>query len=374
MRKKLEILTPAVFCLFLAAMALLLFLAEDTDYSQREKRYLAQKPEVSTSSVLDGSCQSALEKWVEDQFPLRDTFVAVNSYWMLGTGRNGLQNTYFAKDGYLIKKPAASDLTAFSAALERFDHFAANTGIPASLVMVPEHGWLQAERLPVTAENYADDACFETAETILENVRVLDFREALLQADKENPVCYRTDHHLTAWGNYQLYRAWCESQGLEAREMQDYEIEEISDFYGTAWSGSGYWLTKPDTVQLWDNGAAVTVTITDGGEEPVASESVFYRDHLQELDKYPVYLDGNHCQVEISNPRSDGGTLLIIKDSYAHCFTPFLTEHYSKIIMLDLRFYRGSISDFAVQNEVDELLYFYGTSTLLTDTNSAWLF
>lgn len=374
MRKKSELLCPVVFCVFIGLMAILLLLSDGSEYSQREKRYLAQAPVISVESTLDGSCQKSLESWVEDQFPLRDTYVAVNSYWMLATGRNALQNTYFAKDDYLIKKPAASDLTMFRTTMERFDAFAEKCDLQSTLVMVPDHGWLQADRLPFAAEHYLDDECFQTARSLLKNVDVLDFRNALLQADDMEAVCYRTDHHLTAWGNYSLYRAWCESRGVTAREKKDYKIEETTDFYGTAWSGSGYWLTDPDKIQLWDNGQSVTVTITDGGEEPVSTDGVFYRDHLKELDKYPVYLDGNHCQVDIINPDADGGTLLLIKDSYAHCFVTFLTEHYSRIIMLDLRYYRGSISDFVVQNEVDELLFFYGTSTLLSDTNSAWLF
>ena len=145
-------------------------------------------------------------------------------------------------------------------------------------------------------------------------------------------------------------------------------------FYGTTWSGSGYFLSPPDTVELWDSGLTPTVTITDGGKDPAVSDSFFFLDHLQELDKYPVYLDGNHTLTKIENPDAPDGTLLVIKDSYAHAVAPFLAEHYSTVYLLDLRFYRGSVTDFVQEQGVDELLFLYGASTLLTDTNSAWLF
>ena len=138
---------------------------------------------------------------------------------------------------------------------------------------------------------------------------------------------------------------------------EDYEVTSYDGFYGTTWSGSGYFLTKPDTVELWDLGLTPQITITDAGEEPITSDSFFFRDHLEELDKYPVYLDGNHT-----------------KDSYAHAVAPFLSENYRTVYLLDLRFYRGSVSSYAKEIGADELLYLYGTSTLLTDTNSAWLF
>ena len=48
--------------------------------------------------------------------------------------------------------------------------------------------------------------------------------------------------------------------------------------------------------------------------------------------------------------------------------------HTGLLRFLDLRYYRGKVSDFTADHNVDELLFLYGTSTLLTDTNSAWLF
>ena len=80
---------------------------------------------------------------------------------------------------------------------------------------------------------------------------------------------YRTDHHLTAYGAYTLYAAWREAQGRTARPAEDYTVTAYPGFCGTTWSGSGYFLTPPDTVELWDSGLTPTVTITDGGKDPV---------------------------------------------------------------------------------------------------------
>lgn len=103
------------------------------------------------------------------------------------------------------------------------------------------------------------------------------------------------------------------------------------------------------------------------------SDSLFFTEHLADLDKYPVYLDGNHSLVTIENPAAEGGTLLVIRDSFAHCLATFLAQEYQTIYLVDLRYYRGSLSQFVTDHEVDELLYLYGMDTLLTDTNSAWL-
>ena len=59
---------------FLAAFAVLTILLPDAPESQSERRLLAKRPALSLSSVADGSFMSGFEKYMLDQFPLRDSF------------------------------------------------------------------------------------------------------------------------------------------------------------------------------------------------------------------------------------------------------------------------------------------------------------
>lgn len=367
-------LCPAVFVVAIFAGAAALLFQPKKTYSEREKRYLAEFPALTWATLEDGTAQTQWETWLSDHFPARDVFVGLNAYEKLLTGRNALEKIYFARDNYLINAPTALDMALFTTNLQRFDNFAKNTGLPASLVLVPSTGSMKEPLLPLGHGPYPDDQLFEAAQKTVTAMTAYDLRRQLAQADNAQPVFYHTDHHLTAYGAYTLYAAWREAQGLSARPQSDYTVTSYDGFYGTTWSGSGYFLTPPDTVELWDSGLAPTVTITDGGKDPVVSDSFFFLGHLQELDKYPVYLDGNHTLTKIENPDAPAGTLLVIKDSYAHAVAPFLAEHYSTVYLLDLRFYRGSVTEFVKEQGVDELLFLYGASTLLTDTNSAWLF
>ena len=375
MNKIVKWFSPVMFCLFIFSFALTLIFLPDQEYSEKEKRYLDTAPRVTWEAVLDGSFQDQLESWIADQFPLRDFWVGLHAYSQLILGKNAHQDIYAAEDGYLINAPATQDLTDFRNSISRFDRFVEKTGLPASLLMVPSTGWLHEDSLPSGHEPYPDDLMFLEASEIVQYIYVLDVRDVLKEADHEKSVAYRTDHHLTSYGNYVLYSFYQDYQERAYFPQSHYVIETIPGFYGTTWSGSGYWLTKSDDLEIWDSSTdTVTVSITDGDGTDMVSDSMFFREHLEELDKYPVFLDGNHALTTIQNPDAKGGTLLIIKDSYAHGFAPFLAENYQTIYLLDLRYYRGKISDFAAENGVDELLFLYGTSTLLTDTNSAWLF
>lgn len=366
-------LPALVFLIFLAVMALLLVFSPVKEYSENEKRYLAGYLEVTTENVLSGETQKQLEKFTADQIPGRDFFVGVNAYWNLATGRNAAQDIYYCDEDYLINAPKKLDEKIFTDNLTRFDQFSAKLGVPADLVMVPTTGYLMDEVLPSFHGEYHDDSLYDLAGSLLKNTRLVDVRDALKEGKAGGQVCYRTDHHLTSYGNYLLYQAYQTANGASYLPQDAYQVTSYDGFYGTDWSGSGYWLVPPDTVEVWDAGLSPTVTITDGGTEPKVSNDLFYFSHLENLDKYPIFLDGNHSLVTIHNPEATGGNLLIIRDSYAHCLSTFLAADYQNIYLIDMRYYRQSVSQFVEEHPVDRVLYLYGMDNLITDTNSVWL-
>ena len=374
MAKKLYSFLPAlVFLVFLFGMAIALFAGPVRDYSENEKRYLAGRPEVTAQKLLDGKTQEELESFTSDQVHGRDLFVGIDAYWTLATGRNAAEDIYHAKDGYLINAPKPFDEATFTANLTRFDEFTRTLGVPGDLVMVPSTGYLMADVLPAGHGTYDDDLLYERAAGLLQDTRLIDVRQTLKDGVQQGQVCYRTDHHLTSFGNYLLYRAYQAAQGLSVPDESAYAVTSYDGFYGTTWSGSGYWLTKPDHVETWDRGQPVTVTLSDAGQEDATYDSLFFPSHLDALDKYPVFLDGNHALVTIRNEGATGGSLLVVRDSYAHCLATFLAGDYQTIYLVDFRYYRDTLSQFVAEHPVDRVLYLYGVDNLVSDTNSAWL-
>ena len=372
MKKFYEALPALVFTVFLAVMALLLFLLPHKTYSENEKRNLAGFPEVTAQSVMEGEFQEDLETFTADQIPGRDFFVGVNAYWTLLTGRNAAQDIYYCADDYLINAPKPYNEQIFTDNLTRFDQFAAKAGVTADIIMVPSTGYIMEDVLPANHGEYHDDLLYEKAGEILQHTQIIDVRDTLKEGAESGQVCYRTDHHLTSYGNYLLYKDFQVAHGKPYNSRDAYQVTACDGFYGTTWSGSGYWFTPADAVELWDSGAQVQVTLRDG-QERVQSDSLFFPDHLENMDKYPVFLDGNHSIAAISNPQAEGGALLVIRDSYAHCFSTFLADGYQTVYLVDLRYYRESLSQFMETHRVDRILYLYGVDNLMTDTNSAWL-
>ena len=90
---------------------------------------------------------------------------------------------------------------------------------------------------------------------------------------------------------------------------------------------------------------------------------------LNKKDKYAVFLGGNYGELRIL-PEEQPGTgenILILKDSYANCFVPFLYGHFDNIYMLDLRYYNGNITEYAESHGITEILALYNISSYIDD-------
>ena len=98
-----------IVCIF--AFMLLFFLLPKSNYSSSEKRVLAELTLPSFEEIADGSFGKNFETYLSDHFPLRNTFVGINSYYSLLVGQNGENGIYYGKDGYLIRKSLYKDDT-----------------------------------------------------------------------------------------------------------------------------------------------------------------------------------------------------------------------------------------------------------------------
>ena len=87
---------------------------------------------------------------------------------------------------------------------------------------------------------------------------------------------------------------------------------------------------------------------------------------LSVKDKYSVFFDGNQACEDIFTT-SEGKRLLVIKDSYAHSFVPFLMNHYSRITMLDMRYLVQKPDDTVRLSDYDQVLFLYNVETFGSD-------
>lgn len=357
-----------VFMIMVLAVAILFVALPKKTYSENEKKVLPAFPEITWDAVADGSWGKSLEDYLASHFPLRDFFVGVHAYWQQALGLNGNNGVYKAEDGYLITAPGDFDEGRAQRNLQYLKQFAQTTNLDASLMIVPSAGYILEDKLPKLHEAYEDKTLFSLAEA--SGLQLVDLRDHFL-ADTED-LYYRTDHHLTAAGSLRMYQQFCAARGITPKNFA--LAESYPGFYGTTYSKSGLWETAPDTLEIYKRSEPGQFVVTITEKQDSVYDSLYFGEHLENMDKYPVYLDGNHAVVTIENKSVENGkTLLLLKDSYAHCFATYLAEHYEKIVMVDMRYYRSSVQTLAEAKGATEILYLYGAENLASSTDLAWL-
>ena len=355
-----ENITIAAFCGFLLAMTAAFFLLPKTDFSENEKRYLAEVPEITWEKVSSGDWGNEIETYLADHIPGRDFFVGINAYFNLLTGRQAGEDIWL-KEGRLVEAPVARDETAMNRNVGAVNKFAGIIGQDVDLMIVPSAGWAMG------LEDYQDDAIIEEIYGLAEDpVRTVD----VMDVYAGHPwLYYSTDHHWTSEGAYLGYQRYMQTLDKDFRKQEDFTMEVFPGFQGSTYSRSALWLTEGENLELWHGSDALTVT---NGETEGTHEGVFYRERLEEADMYTVFLDGNHSIVRVHNPEGSG-KLLVIRDSYSNSLGCFLAESYEEEVLIDLRYYRQPVSQLAAEESFDDVLVCYSIGNFMTDTNLVWL-
>lgn len=362
---------PLCFFLLTAVLTAAFFLLPKQSFAENEKRVLAEPPRWSREALLDGTLTEQAQTYIADHFPLREAFVGLHAYADQLFGMNGDSGVYRGKDGFLFTAQGEVSLSKTAENVKKIRDFAARSQLKTTWMLVPCSGAVLGEKLPRFHKTFRDGEILDAAKAAAEGDAFLDVRSAFSGSDTAQ-LYYKTDHHLTSRGSRLLYETYCAANGLAP---QSFTLTQTSEgFYGTAYSKSGLWLTKPDEVEIFaEDGGDYSVTITEGSEE-TTYDSLYFPEHLKARDQYPVFLDGNHSLVRIDNNRCNNGKkLLILKDSFAHCFTTFLAANYETILMVDLRYFRSPLSELIAEEGIRDLLVLYGAENLATSTDIAWL-
>lgn len=356
-------LITALFLFFIFGIGILYIFVPKNEFSETEKRYLSAFPEFTIKKLVSGDFASDFEKFLADQTPFRNAFVSINSYFQLLKGDNGSNGVYLGSDGWLIEKPFDRE-NRFDMNISRIKKFADGCAVPCAITAIPSKGYIYADKLPKNSLEYQDGEYLQRLRNECKNMTVIDLFAPMMLAKNDKQLFYKTDHHWTSDGAYVAYLEICKTFGLNATPESAFTTETVNGFYGTSYSTSLYTLTKPDTVKLMINkitNGDAEVIINDGKDEKY--DNMFFTDALEKGDKYVAFLNGNHSLVKIKTG-NEGGNLLIIKDSFAHCLAPFLAENYANIIMVDLRYYKKPISALFDENNISQVLFVYGMENL----------
>lgn len=224
--KKRNISVTVVFIAFIFGFMITNIIAPDGEYSFAERRKLTQLPKLSAQSVFDGSYFEKLEKYILDQFVLRDAFRSVKAYAAYYLFQKYDNNDIYIVDGSINKIVYPLNEKSVEHAAKRFNELAQRyfSGKNIYYSVIPDkshyintnHPKLDLEKVCGILEQH------------LEGLTYIDISESLTYIDY-----YKTDIH---WRQEKLPAvAKLLLEGMGREFIGGYIENELFPFYG------GYW-------------------------------------------------------------------------------------------------------------------------------------
>ncbi len=360
-----QAVTAAVFCLFLAGLGLAHVLLPDRTFSPVENRNLSQMPAFSWRALAEGDYTAALETYLADQFPGRDGWMGMKTRYEALLGKREFHGVYLCGDRLISKLEDAGRAESNMDYLRRLGEKAET---PVYLGLIPTAAEIWRDRLPEGAESFDQGAYLERVRAACPGLEWVDIGGALAEHAGEE-IYYRTDHHWTSLGAYWGYAAFMEALG-ETPEPLGTGRTVSEDFYGTLYSSSGVHWLAPDAIERYEAPEGAAVEDVYAGE----TRGLYVDRFLEEKDKYASFLGGNAPLYIIRSPEAAGDEkLLVVRDSYSDSLAPFLSRRFAEIHLLDLRYYRTSVAQYAKDNGMDMILVCYSVENFVKDADAVFL-
>ncbi|MGN0715006.1 MAG: DHHW family protein [Anaerovoracaceae bacterium] len=360
--KKNNLILISVSAVLLLALSIGTLVTPDVDFSPNENRYLQKTPKLSAENILSGQFSEDAESYLSDQIIGRESWVRLKGMTEASLGVRDMNGIYLCRDGRAVERITEEDFdwNQYVRNLNQLAQVRDDAGIPMDVLIVPSAASIYEDTLPEHALRFDEEKAFEKAEAILGD-SLVDLRQTLKEGALEDGVFFKSDHHWTNFGAFLGYKAWLSHLGVDVSPLT-YDMTEpellSDDFHGTLYSKVLLNTLGTDTILAPAYSRRAECTVEIEGER---YDSIYFDQKLEEKDKYAVYFGGNYDRVDITCMEGDGAVLMI-KDSFANSFVPYLMGDYEHITMVDPRYFREDVTSLA--SGCDRILVVYSIKDL----------
>lgn len=358
-------ITAVIVFTFIVSFLVLTVFREKGTESYQENRRLAELPEFKFSAIMDGSYTDKLGEYFSDHF-------AGRSYWISASGivkanmGEGIVNDVFVTEDML--------LGLYQTPVDSYNEFASDVNMYAEnydgtvyFAVIPTSAGVYSDRLPEYLSNNGEKQKIDTLYNSVDNsIRKIDAYN-ILKMLNDNYIYYRNDSKWTSYGAFCVYRTVIQKLGFLPSAYDKYTIEHVTgDFRGNLYNKSQYSEVKADILDVYTyrDGAEVTECTGYNNDGTSYTKQLYDKSYISTNDMYNMYLGEDAPLVRIKTSVNNERKLLVIKDSYADCFIPFLTQHYSEIAVISPDCIESGISNFVNPDDYEQTLILFGIEAL----------
>jgi hypothetical protein len=359
LNKKIRIIGAIVIAALWIILTAFSWFLPAKEISEAERRPLAQFPELTVESILNGKFTSEFEKYTLDQFPMSDAFRQAKSifhYYILNQKDN---NDIYVNDGYAAKMEYPLSSSSIANANKVFDKiynkYLKNTNTNVFFSVVPDKGYYLAEESGHLTMDY--EALFNSMKNI-EWAEYIDLTDIL-----SIESYYYTDTHWRQEKILPVVQKLCEAMGADIPMADNFTMELVNKpFYGVYYGQAALPMT-PEDLYILNNDSIKSCVVLD--YETNKNVSVYDEGAVNDKDLYDTYLHGAKALLKIENPNATTDKeLIIFRDSFGSSIAPLMVDSYKTITIVDLRYISSVVLGNFIDFENQDVLFLYSTLVL----------
>ncbi len=359
MKKLRLVLNICVFCLVIGALSAAFVLMPDGKISVAERRPLKQFDEVKNAE----NPFEEIEGYYLDQFPFRDSFRALKAFLYNDVFFKMDNNKIYQYGLSVIKIEDKLDEAQVEYAADNInkviDRLLDDTN-NVYLSIIPDKHYFAAQPSGRPSLDYEKLIGLVTDK--VQGAEYIDITQLLELSDY-----YKTDSHWSQDKIVDVAEALVSEMnaGATVTPEEGFEVKTLSPFYGVYFGQAAISLEPDEIKYLTSSGMSESVmtVINDMGKPE--TYPVYTTDMFTNVDPYDVFCAGAKPFITIQNPNaSSDRELIVFRDSFGSSIAPLLSNAYSKVTLIDLRYmvpnFAASMADF----EGADVLFLYSTGLL----------
>ena len=353
-----RILTVVVPGLIFISLTLASWLLPSRDFSDSERRKLAQRPALSLEGISDGSFMTVFEKYTLNQFPLRNQFRTLKAYTIYHVFGQLDNHDIYIKDGYAAKLEYPLHTDSLEHATDQFEYiyekYLMDKKMDIYLSIVPDKSYFLAEKYGYLSMDYKE-LC-HIMQNSMDYANYIDITKTLDITDY-----YKTDTHWRQEKLPETAAVLAESMGASiSGNYTEYALD--LPFYGVYYGQSALPL-PPETLYYLSNDVLDSCIVTNHEDQTIGG--IYNMEKKSGKDPYEIFLSGPRSLITIENPNCKSNReLIIFRDSFGSSIAPLLAEGYAKITLVDIRYLRADLLDRFIEFKNQDVLFLYSTSVL----------
>lgn len=368
---KIEHTIGIAFIVCIVFFLVLNIIVPNKEMSEEENRMLATRPKLTWESLTSGDFMDKFETYQADQFVGRNVWRKLKTAVDRLGGNKEENGVLIGKKGQLMEDIAVPDQKQLSANLDAIKSFAQTySDVNTMMMLVPDAANVYKNRLPALATVADQNRMFSQVKRELgSSVTWIDVTSSLKKHTDEK-IYYKTDHHWTSLGAFYVFGDAAEQMDISSDATNNFVSYPVSTtFNGTLSAKAGCRLGEKEQIDIYVPKDADSDLVVSYVDEQKKTASLYDSSKLKTRDQYGVFLGGNTSVIDIKTVSEESRRLLIIKDSFANSFIPFLTPYFREIVVVDPRYYSGTIQDIMDSYRITDALFLYSGNTFFQDNN-----